>query len=70
MEKLQLLKTPEERQRRMEEIPRIHSDPNMDPSHESEEEEEPEEKKQGLSHFPSDYELTYFSSFVFCTSIS
>ncbi|KAA0033767.1 zinc finger CCCH domain-containing protein 19 [Cucumis melo var. makuwa] len=31
--KLQLLKTPEERQRRIEEIPEIHADPNMDPIH-------------------------------------
>ncbi|KAG6413442.1 hypothetical protein SASPL_126152 [Salvia splendens] len=36
VEKLQLLKTPEERQRRLDEIPEIHVDPKMDPSHESE----------------------------------
>ncbi|KAL1554341.1 zinc finger CCCH domain-containing protein 19 isoform X2 [Salvia divinorum] len=36
VEKLQLLKTPEERRRRLEEIPEIHADPKMDPSHESE----------------------------------
>ncbi|KAG6410836.1 hypothetical protein SASPL_128905 [Salvia splendens] len=36
VEKLQLLKTPEERQRRLDEIPEIHADPKMDPSHESE----------------------------------
>ncbi|MED6204310.1 hypothetical protein PIB30_008129 [Stylosanthes scabra] len=47
VEKLQLLKTPEERQRRLEEIPEIHVDPNMDPSHESEEDEdEMDEKRQ------------------------
>ncbi|GLU02832.1 hypothetical protein SLE2022_200670 [Rubroshorea leprosula] len=40
VEKLQLLKTPEERQRRLEEIPEIHADPNMDPSYESEEDED------------------------------
>ncbi|KAH7517745.1 hypothetical protein FEM48_Zijuj09G0096900 [Ziziphus jujuba var. spinosa] len=45
--KLQLLKAPEERQRRLEEIPEIHADPNMDPSYESEEEEEEtDDKKQ------------------------
>ncbi|KAL2346086.1 hypothetical protein Fmac_000086 [Flemingia macrophylla] len=47
VEKLQLLKTPEERQRRLEEIPEIHVDPNMDPSHESEEEDdEMDDKRQ------------------------
>lgn len=46
VEKLQLLKTPEERQRRMEEIPEIHADPNMDPSYVSEE-EDAEPEKQG-----------------------
>ncbi|XP_054776219.1 zinc finger CCCH domain-containing protein 19 isoform X2 [Prosopis cineraria] len=46
VEKLQLLKTPEERQRRLEEIPDIHADPNMDPSYESEEEEEETDHKR------------------------
>lgn len=47
VEKLQRLKTPEERQRRLEEIPEVHSDPNMDPSYESEEDEvETDNKKQ------------------------
>ncbi|CAI0375059.1 unnamed protein product, partial [Linum tenue] len=40
VEKLQLLKSPDERQRRLEEIPEIHVDPKMDPSYESEEEED------------------------------
>lgn len=48
VEKLQLLKTPEERQRRLDEIPEIHADPNMDPSYESEEDEgETYDKRQG-----------------------
>jgi hypothetical protein len=52
VEKLQLLKTPEERQRRLEEIPEIHADPNMDPSHESDEDEsETEDKRQGRLPF-------------------
>ncbi|KAL6517350.1 hypothetical protein OROMI_033051 [Orobanche minor] len=34
-EKLQLLKTPEERRRRLDEIPEVHADPKMDPSYES-----------------------------------
>lgn len=47
MEKLQILKTPEERLRRLEEIPEIHVDPNMDPSYESEEDEGDDDKRQG-----------------------
>ncbi|KAI4297677.1 hypothetical protein L6164_037558 [Bauhinia variegata] len=47
VEKLQVLKTPEERQRRLEEIPEIRADPNMDPSYESEEDEdEIDDKRQ------------------------
>lgn len=47
VEKLQLLKTPEERMRRLEEVPKIHADPKMDPSYESEEEDtEMEDNKQ------------------------
>lgn len=46
VEKLQLLKTPEERQRRLEEIPEVHADPNMDPSYESEEDGSENDKKQ------------------------
>ncbi|KAH8510645.1 hypothetical protein H0E87_008257 [Populus deltoides] len=53
VEKLQLLKTPEERQRRLEEIPEIHADPNMDPNHESDEDEgETEDKRQENSLRP------------------
>ncbi|KAF8377877.1 hypothetical protein HHK36_031265 [Tetracentron sinense] len=48
VEKLQLLKTPEERLRRLHEIPEVHADPNMDPSYESEEDEgETDDKKRG-----------------------
>ncbi|XP_037492014.1 zinc finger CCCH domain-containing protein 19 isoform X4 [Jatropha curcas] len=56
VEKLQLLKSPEERQRRLEEIPEIHADPNMDPSYESEEDEgETDDKRQGnTGTMPSD----------------
>ncbi|CAN4118067.1 unnamed protein product [Withania somnifera] len=39
VEKLQLLKTPDERHRRLEEVPVIHADPKMDPSYESEDED-------------------------------
>ncbi|PWA56507.1 zinc finger, CCCH-type [Artemisia annua] len=35
VEKLQLLKTPEERERRMREIPNVHSDPKMNPDYET-----------------------------------
>ncbi|CAH2051656.1 unnamed protein product [Thlaspi arvense] len=46
VEKVQLLKSPEERQRRLEEIPEIHADPKMDPECESEDEDEKEEKEK------------------------
>ncbi|WCJ40901.1 nucleic acid binding zinc ion binding DNA binding [Euphorbia peplus] len=47
VEKLQLLKSPHERLRRLEEVPEVHADPNMDPSYESEEDEdEMDDKKQ------------------------
>ncbi|KAK4804532.1 hypothetical protein SAY86_004349 [Trapa natans] len=46
VEKLQLLKTPDERQRRLDEIPEIHVDPKMDPSYESEEDEAKVNKRQ------------------------
>ncbi|XP_042026812.1 zinc finger CCCH domain-containing protein 19-like isoform X1 [Salvia splendens] len=36
-ERLQLLKSPEERQRRISEVPEIHADPTMNPNYESEE---------------------------------
>lgn len=49
MEKLQLLKTPDERRRRLEEIPEIHADPKMDPSYESDEDDnETDNIKRGL----------------------
>ncbi|XP_010271490.1 PREDICTED: zinc finger CCCH domain-containing protein 19 [Nelumbo nucifera] len=47
VEKLQLLNTPEELSRRLQEIPEVHADPNMDPSYESEEDEgEPDDKNR------------------------
>ncbi|CAL5378369.1 unnamed protein product [Camellia sinensis] len=53
VEKLQLLKTPEERRLRLEEIPEIHADPNMDPSYESEEDDiEMEDNKKELYPTP------------------
>ncbi|KAJ7946707.1 Zinc finger CCCH domain-containing protein 19 [Quillaja saponaria] len=50
VEKLQILKSPEERQRRLEEIPEIHADPNMDPSYESEEDEDKMDGKREESY--------------------
>lgn len=48
VEKLQLLKTPEERQRRLTEIPEVHADPKMNPNCESEDDMPVDnEKKQG-----------------------
>lgn len=46
VEKLQLLNTPEERQRRQLEIPEVHADPCMDPSYESDDAGESDHKKQ------------------------
>lgn len=37
MDRLQLLKSPEERKRRISEVPEIHADPKMSPNYESEE---------------------------------
>ncbi|CAL9782620.1 unnamed protein product [Musa acuminata subsp. burmannicoides] len=45
IEKLQVLSTPEERQRRVNEVPEIHVDPNMDPNYESLEEEADTDRK-------------------------
>ncbi|RWW16010.1 hypothetical protein GW17_00020122 [Ensete ventricosum] len=47
VKKLQLLNTPEELDRRLNEVPEIHTDPHMDPDYESaEEEEESDLRKQ------------------------
>lgn len=48
VEKLQLLKTPDERHRRLDEVPEIHADPKMDPSYESEDDDGENESRQGL----------------------
>ncbi|ONK58825.1 uncharacterized protein A4U43_C08F130 [Asparagus officinalis] len=45
-EKLQLLSTPEERIRRLNEVPEIHVDPNMDPDYDSTEDEEGQDAKR------------------------
>ncbi|XP_010919390.1 uncharacterized protein [Elaeis guineensis] len=44
VEKLQILSTPEERMRRLNEVPEIHVDPHMDPDYESAEEEVDDKK--------------------------
>lgn len=48
VEKLQLLKTPEERARRLQDIPVIHDDSTMDPNHESDNDADGNDKKQGI----------------------
>ncbi|KAK9051957.1 hypothetical protein SSX86_028585 [Deinandra increscens subsp. villosa] len=48
VEKLNVLKTPEERARRLEEFPLIHEDPTMDPEYGSEDDTDPDDKKQEL----------------------
>ncbi|XP_075095752.1 zinc finger CCCH domain-containing protein 19-like isoform X2 [Nicotiana tabacum] len=47
VEKLQLLKTPDERHRRLDEVPEIHADPKMDPSYESEDDDGEKESRRG-----------------------
>lgn len=47
VEKLQLLNTPEEKERMINEVPEVHVDPRMDPSYESA--EEPDYKKAGTT---------------------
>ncbi|TKY70453.1 Zinc finger CCCH domain-containing protein 44 [Spatholobus suberectus] len=52
VEKLQLLNSPEERQRRLHEIPDVHSDPNLDSMFESDEDDgESDETKQDSNIF-------------------
>ncbi|GAB2218130.1 hypothetical protein Droror1_Dr00001348 [Drosera rotundifolia] len=46
VEKLQLLKTPKERQRRLDEIPVVHDDPKMDPSYDSDDESDTGSRRQ------------------------
>lgn len=48
VEKLNLLKEPEERSRRLEEFPLVHDDPTMDPKYESEEDTNSDDKRQEL----------------------
>jgi len=49
---LQLLNSPEERQRRLHEVPDVHSDPNLDSLYESDEDAgESDGNKQGRIHF-------------------
>nr|QEX51118.1 zinc finger CCCH domain-containing protein 19-like isoform X1 [Cymbidium ensifolium] len=49
VEKLQLLSSPEEQMKRLNEVPEIHTDPKMDPSYESPEEDgEEDEIKEGI----------------------
>ncbi|KAD4981921.1 hypothetical protein E3N88_18592 [Mikania micrantha] len=65
VEKLNVLKTPEERARRLEEFPVIHNDPTMDPEHESEDDTDPDDKKQeswGGTPQSKNYEFTKNSS--------
>ncbi|KAL6224527.1 hypothetical protein ACLB2K_003382 [Fragaria x ananassa] len=47
VEKLQCLDSPEERQRRLGEVPEVHTDPEMDPSYESEDNAGEDNKQDG-----------------------
>ncbi|KAI3698812.1 hypothetical protein L2E82_42651 [Cichorium intybus] len=48
VEKLQILKTPEDRARRLQDVPVIHDDPTMDPNHVSEDDSDKDDKKQDM----------------------
>lgn len=49
MEKIELLQAPEERLRRIHEIPDVHADPRMDPSYGSDDDSgESDIKKRGM----------------------
>ncbi|XP_047328484.1 zinc finger CCCH domain-containing protein 19-like [Impatiens glandulifera] len=61
VEKLQVLKTPEERRRRLEEIPEIHADPKMDPNYESEENESDREEETKQENFSRPRAVSGFS---------
>lgn len=58
VEKLELLKAPEERERRLHEIPVVHFDPKMNPHYESDDTEEYFNKEHGL--FSSLFEFALF----------
>lgn len=64
IEKLELLKTPEERHRRLLEIPEVHADPKMNPDNESEGDDgEHNDKRKGLYHFVFSYSMGVAKSF-------
>ncbi|CAN6461985.1 unnamed protein product [Victoria cruziana] len=55
VEKIQVLSDPDERARRLQEVPEVHADPNMDPNYESDEkEEEIEDRKRDNFSRPRD----------------
>ncbi|KAK1422155.1 hypothetical protein QVD17_25076 [Tagetes erecta] len=70
VEKLQLLKTPEERERRLREILEVHSDPKMNPDYESDDTEEYFNKEHGwflsFCNIPLAFNFKYFSSITVC----
>lgn len=63
MEKLQCLDSPEERQRRLGEVPEVHTDPEMDPSYESED-NAGEDNKQGPYIHLIDIEYFFLSKVI------
>lgn len=60
MEKLQLLNTPEERERRINEVPEVHVDPHMAPDYESA--EEWNDKTTGTSSLDPSYSTVLCST--------
>ncbi|KAF7828930.1 Zinc finger CCCH domain-containing protein 44 [Senna tora] len=53
VEKLQLLNSPEERQRRLQEIPEVYSDPNMDSMFDSDEDDEKSDVRKQDDNIPA-----------------
>lgn len=61
MEKLQLLSSPEERQRRVNELPEIHVDLSMDPIYEAKSDSSLPGQKSKISDISWFYELLIFA---------
>lgn len=67
IKKLELLKTPEERHRRLLEIPEVHADPKMNPDYESEGNDgEHNDKRKGMYHFVFSISLGVAKPFTIC----
>ncbi|KVI02898.1 Plus-3 [Cynara cardunculus var. scolymus] len=70
VEKLQLLNSPDERERRLKEIPVIRSDPKMNPHYESDDTEEYFNKEHGLFDTFQHNDFILYLIFVFIPTVS